>query len=78
MADNRDFRVLFKGVFMDIGTKLKSLRTQNGLTQQELADRAELTKGFISQSSETLPRHPSVPSRISCSVLAAASGVFYR
>ena len=34
---------------MDIGTKLKSLRTQNGLTQQELADRAELTKGFIAQ-----------------------------
>lgn len=34
---------------MDIGAKLKNLRTQNGLTQQELADRAELTKGFISQ-----------------------------
>ena len=54
MADNRDFRVLFKGVFMDIGTKLKSLRTQNGLTQQELADRAELTKGFISQVERNL------------------------
>ncbi len=33
----------------DIGRKLKDLRKQNGLTQQELADRAELTKGFISQ-----------------------------
>lgn len=54
MADNRDFRVLFKGVFMNIGTKLKSLRTQNGLTQQELADRAELTKGFISQVERNL------------------------
>ena len=32
-----------------IGTKMKNLRNQNGLTQQELADRAELTKGFISQ-----------------------------
>ena len=54
MSDNRDFRVFFKGAFMDIGTKLKSLRTQNGLTQQELADRAELTKGFISQVERNL------------------------
>ena len=48
------FVCFFKGVFMDIGTKLKSLRTQNGLTQQELADRAELTKGFISQVERNL------------------------
>ena len=33
----------------DIGRKIRDLRKQNGLTQQELADRAELTKGFISQ-----------------------------
>ncbi len=32
-----------------IGNRMKNLRNQNGLTQQELADRAELTKGFISQ-----------------------------
>ncbi len=32
-----------------IGGKIRDLRKQNGLTQQELADRAELTKGFISQ-----------------------------
>ena len=32
-----------------VGTRLKDLRKQKGLTQQELADRAELTKGFISQ-----------------------------
>lgn len=32
-----------------IGNKIKDLRNRNGLTQQELADRAELTKGFISQ-----------------------------
>ena len=36
-------------VMTRIGTKLRDLRKQNGLTQQELADRAELTKGFISQ-----------------------------
>ena len=32
-----------------IGEKIKDLRNKNGLTQQELADRAELTKGYISQ-----------------------------
>ena len=36
-------------VMAQVGTKLRDLRKQNGLTQQELADRAELTKGFISQ-----------------------------
>lgn len=34
---------------MKIGEKIKRLRIQNGLTQEELADRCELTKGFISQ-----------------------------
>lgn len=34
---------------MEIGKKIKALRIQKGLTQEELADRAELSKGFISQ-----------------------------
>lgn len=34
---------------MNIGEKLKKLRTRRGLTQEELADRCELTKGYISQ-----------------------------
>ena len=34
---------------MDIGAKLKELRILKGLTQEQLADRAELSKGFISQ-----------------------------
>ena len=34
---------------MKIGKKLKELRTQNGLTLEELANRSELTKGFLSQ-----------------------------
>lgn len=34
---------------MEIGEKIKNLRTILGLTQEELAERAELTKGFISQ-----------------------------
>ena len=33
----------------DIGSKIRELRIINGLTQKELADRAELSKGFISQ-----------------------------
>ena len=34
---------------MKIGAKVKELRVQKGLTQEELADRSELSKGFISQ-----------------------------
>lgn len=34
---------------MKIGEKIKELRIQKNLTQKELADRAELSKGFISQ-----------------------------
>ncbi|MEG2350798.1 MAG: helix-turn-helix domain-containing protein [Hungatella sp.] len=34
---------------MNIGSKLKELRVLKGLTQEEVADRAELSKGFISQ-----------------------------
>lgn len=34
---------------MEIGDKIKNLRLQNGLTQEELGDRCELSKGFISQ-----------------------------
>ena len=43
---------------MDIGNKLKELRVLKGLTQEELADRSELSKGFISQ----LERNLSSPS----------------
>lgn len=39
---------------MDIGLKLKELRILKGLTQEELADRAELSKGFISQIERNL------------------------
>ena len=34
---------------MEIGRKIRELRILNGLTQEELADRSELSKGFISQ-----------------------------
>lgn len=34
---------------MNIGEKLRRLRIQKNLTQEEMADRCELSKGFISQ-----------------------------
>lgn len=34
---------------MRIGSRIKEIRIERGLTQEELADRAELSKGFISQ-----------------------------
>ena len=38
-----------RGDILNIGEKIKSIRVKNALTQEELADRCELTKGFISQ-----------------------------
>ena len=42
---------------MNIGEKLRRLRQKNNLTQKELADRCELSMGFISQleSNQTSP-----------------------
>ncbi len=39
---------------MDIGNALRLLRLQRGLTQEEMADRCELSKGFISQVERNL------------------------
>ncbi len=39
---------------MDLGKKIKQMRNQLGLTQEELADRCELTKGYISQLENNL------------------------
>ncbi|MEF9984548.1 MAG: helix-turn-helix domain-containing protein [Oscillospiraceae bacterium] len=39
---------------MDIGAKIKQLRTKKGLTLEELASRCELTKGFLSQLERNL------------------------
>ena len=39
---------------MDIGNRLRQLRLRRGLTQEELADRCELSKGFISQLERNL------------------------
>ena len=39
---------------IDIGEKLRQLRMQRNLTQEEMADRCELSKGFISQVERNL------------------------
>lgn len=46
---------------MNIGKRIKDLRITQDLTQEELADRSELTKGFISQIERDLTS-PSVDS----------------
>ncbi|MBR4577196.1 MAG: cupin domain-containing protein [Clostridia bacterium] len=45
---------------MDIGKRIRQLRVRNGLTQEELASRCELTKGFVSQLENNLTT-PSLP-----------------
>ena len=39
---------------MDIGAKIRLLRIKNQLTLEELANRSELTKGFLSQVERNL------------------------
>ena len=43
-----------KSGYTDIGTKLKSLRLSHHLTLEELANRSELSKGFLSQVERNL------------------------
>lgn len=50
-------------IFLNIGEKIKAIRIKNDLTQEELADRCELTKGFISQVERDLTS-PSVATLI--------------
>ncbi len=56
---------------MDIGERIKYLRQANDLTQEELADRCELTKGFISQ----LERDMTSPSISTLKSILEALGV---
>ena len=46
---------------MDLGRKIKQLRLANDLTLEELANRSELSKGFLSQVERNLTS-PSVAS----------------
>lgn len=53
---------------MELGSKIKQLRQQKNLTQKELADRCELTKGYISQLENDL-NSPSIATL--CDILNA-------
>jgi len=55
---------------MELGDKLRRMRLQKGLTQEELADRCELSKGFIS----LLERDLTSPSIATLSVILECLG----
>ena len=63
---------------MSIGKKIKELRVLKGLTQEELADRAELSKGFISQVERDLtsPSIATLMDILQC--LGTTIGEFFR
>ena len=56
----RDFKFRKGGAHVNIGKRIKQLRVRNALTQEELARRCELTKGFVSQLENELAT-PSLP-----------------
>ena len=62
----------------EIGRKIRELRKRSDLTQQELADRAELTKGFISQleRGQVSPSVGTLMDLIEC--LGSTPGEFFR
>lgn len=63
---------------MDIGKKLRQLRKAQLLTQEELADRSDLTKGFISQL-ENNQSSPSVETLIDIlKILDVSPADFFR
>lgn len=55
-----------------LGQMLKRLREKKGLTQEELAKKAKLTKPYISQLENGIRTNPSLPAR---QRLAKALGV---
>ncbi len=63
---------------MDLGKKIKRMRLQLGLTQKELADRCELTKGYISQLENDL-NSPSIATLTDIlSALGSSLSEFFR
>lgn len=55
-----------------IGAKIRDLRQKNGLTQEELGDRADLSKGYISQLENDLTS-PSIATLIDVLTLLGSS-----
>lgn len=62
---------------LKLGQRLKDLRNEHNLTQQELADRTELTKGYISQLERdlTVPSVPTLLDILQC--LGCTPGEFF-
>ena len=64
-------------VLMEIGRKVKHYRILNGLTQEELASRCELSKGFLSQIENDLTS-PSISTLADIvEVLGIDLGIFF-
>ncbi len=71
------FILVGKDMPVNIGEKIKELRILNGLTQEELADRAELSKGFISQIERDLTS-PSITTLLDIlQCLGTSAGEFF-
>lgn len=63
---------------MELGTKIRDMRQQKNLTQEELADRCELTKGYISQLENDLTS-PSIATLCDLlNALGSSLGEFFR
>ena len=63
---------------MQIGNKLRNLRRQKNLTQEELAERTDLSKGYISQI-ESQHASPSMETFLNIlEVLGTSPSDFYR
>ncbi|MGN1062093.1 MAG: helix-turn-helix domain-containing protein [Candidatus Scatosoma sp.] len=63
---------------MDLGEKIRLMRHQKNLTQEELADRCELTKGYISQLENNL-NSPSIATLTDIlSALGSSLSEFFR
>jgi transcriptional regulator with XRE-family HTH domain len=65
-------------VSLKIGEKLRQLRKEYGLTQEELANRAYLTKGFISQLERDLTSPSIATLKSMLDVLGVDMGNFFR
>ncbi len=63
---------------MDIGQRIRQLRIKNNLTQEELASRCELTKGFLSQLENGIAT-PSLPALMDIvEALGTSMSTFFR
>lgn len=79
MFDKSKLNIAFLGGFnMDIGYKLKNLRKIKNLTQEELAERTDLSKGYISQI-ESQNASPSMETFLSIlEVLGTSASDFFK